>query len=332
MPFKIKRGHIEITKADVIVVERDNEGLFPIRQNVSSLRVGHVRQLEMEVPMDFTLLEADVPESRVGAARDLQACYQDALRYAEVHLQASSVAFSLLGKRLSKEDALDAATTAIHDYLEHSELQVTLVVSSVTDIQLPEDLTEDVADFLKANYRPERPMLGSCYHDISLPPAQIQILHSAAPTRLPQHGIHNVLGLNVANEMVSLEENDEKDLKTYLSHTGESFRDRLFRMIRERNLTDAEVYKGANLTRQLFSKINCNDDYLPKKPTVLALVFGLKLDLDSAKDLLMSAGYALSDNNKQDVIVRYCLEKGIYNLTKDVNQLLVRYGCQALGS
>lgn len=331
MPFKIKRGHIEITKADVIVVERDNEGLFPIRQNVSSLRVGHVRQLDMEVPMDFTLLEADVPESRVGAARDLQACYQDALRYAEVHLQASSVAFSLLGKRLSKEDALDAATTAIHDYLEHSELQVTLVVSSVTDIQLPEDLTEDVADFLKANYRPDHVLFEEvqAYFDICPP------WHSEKEAMPPCLGSERITRNGIipdkANSILSGRD-DERDLKDYLNHTGESFRDRLFRMIRERNLTDAEVYKGANLTRQLFSKINCNDDYLPKKPTVLALVFGLKLDLDSAKDLLMSAGYALSDNNKQDVIVRYCLEKGIYNLTKDVNQLLVRYGCQALGS
>ena len=94
-----------------------------------------------------------------------------------------------------------------------------------------------------------------------------------------------------------------------MDNLGESFTTRLLRLIDERGLKDSTVYKQSNISRQHFSKIQCNRDYNPKKKTVLAFAVGLHLSEDETIDLLKSAGYAFSDGSKRDWIVRYCLEQ-----------------------
>ena len=115
-----------------------------------------------------------------------------------------------------------------------------------------------------------------------------------------------------------------------VANLGESFQERLLRMIDERDLTDPEVYKKADLDRKLFSKIRCNKDYVPKKKTVVALAVALELNMDDARDLLASAGYALTNNNIFDVIISFCLENGIYDIY-EVDVLLDKYGQPMLG-
>ena len=63
---------------------------------------------------------------------------------------------------------------------------------------------------------------------------------------------------------------------------------------------------------------------------MLALAIGMRLNLDETKDLLSRAGYALSPGNKFDIIVKYCIEKGEYNIVK-INILLYEYGEETLG-
>lgn len=59
-----------------------------------------------------------------------------------------------------------------------------------------------------------------------------------------------------------------------MDNLGESFTTRLLRLIDERGLKDSTVYKQSNISRQHFSKIQCNRDYNPKKKTVLAFAVG----------------------------------------------------------
>ena len=72
----------------------------------------------------------------------------------------------------------------------------------------------------------------------------------------------------------------------------------MLRLIDERGLKDSTVYKQSNISRQHFSKIQCNRAYNPKKKTVLAFAVGLHLSEDETIDLLKSAGYAFSDGSK----------------------------------
>ncbi len=122
-----------------------------------------------------------------------------------------------------------------------------------------------------------------------------------------------------------------RSLEHLMDNLGESFTTRLLRLIDERGLKDSTVYKQSNISRQHFSKIQCNRDYNPQKKTVLAFAVGLHLSEDETIDLLKSAGYAFSDGSKRDWIVRYCLEQKIYNINQ-VNTLLFQWNQEQLGA
>lgn len=92
------------------------------------------------------------------------------------------------------------------------------------------------------------------------------------------------------------------------------FKDLLFSFIDEKKLRDSEVYKKAGIDRKTFSKIRCINHYIPKKNNVIKLCLSLSLDLDQTIELLSSAGYQLSTNNNFDLIIRYFIERGIYDL------------------
>ena len=111
----------------------------------------------------------------------------------------------------------------------------------------------------------------------------------------------------------------------------ETFQEKLFSLIAEKNLSNAEVYKRANLDRKHFSKIQCNREYSPKKKTVLAFAIALHLNLDETQDLLQRAEYALSPGNKVDLIVKYCILNKIYDII-EVNAILFKYQQPVLGA
>ena len=128
-----------------------------------------------------------------------------------------------------------------------------------------------------------------------------------------------------------LAKDDSPSLPDRMAHLGDTFQERLLRLIDAQDLTDPEVYKKANLDRKLFSKIRSNAEYRPKKTTVLALAIALELDLAQTKDLLARAGFAFSPSSKFDLIVQYCFEKRIYDIF-EVNALLFQYDQPLLGA
>lgn len=103
------------------------------------------------------------------------------------------------------------------------------------------------------------------------------------------------------------------------------------RLIDERGLTDAEVYKRANIDRKLFSKIRCNPGYTPRRRTAIALAIALELNRDEMTDLLRRAGIALSPGSRFDLIIGYCVENGIYDIFR-INAILFEYGQPLLGA
>lgn len=105
----------------------------------------------------------------------------------------------------------------------------------------------------------------------------------------------------------------------------------LLALIDARGMTDAEVYHRANISRQLFSKIRGNESYRPSKQTVVELAIALELDMSATQDLLARAGFTLSKSSKFDVIVRFFIERGIYDLFQ-LNEVLFAYDLPLVGS
>lgn len=105
----------------------------------------------------------------------------------------------------------------------------------------------------------------------------------------------------------------------------------LFKMIDARGLSDPECYRRANIDRKLFSKIRNNPDYHPRKDTVLAFCLALRLTPEESSTLLASAGYTLSNSIRRDVIVKFFLEKGIFDILR-LNEVLFEKDEQPLGS
>lgn len=116
-----------------------------------------------------------------------------------------------------------------------------------------------------------------------------------------------------------------RNIDDLMAQMEETFSQRLLRMIDERDLKDSEVYTKANVDRRHFSKIRKDVNYTPNKKTVLAFTIALELSLDEAKDLLASAGYALSRSSKMDIIVAYFLQNKIYDMF-EINDVLFAYG------
>lgn len=116
-----------------------------------------------------------------------------------------------------------------------------------------------------------------------------------------------------------------RNIDNLMEQMEETFSQRLLRMIDERGMTDSEAYTKAYVDRRHFSKIRKDVNYVPNKKTVLAFTIALELSLDEAKDLLASAGFALSRSSKTDIIVAYFLQNKIYDMF-EINDVMDAYG------
>lgn len=119
-------------------------------------------------------------------------------------------------------------------------------------------------------------------------------------------------------------------LEKIFAHFEDSFSQRLMKLIRKKGKSEVEVYKKAQLDRRLFSKLRTDARYTPSKRNIMALVISLELNMKEADDLLRRAGYALSSTRKEDVILRYFIEQGEYDLFL-INDVLDYYGLPILG-
>lgn len=113
-------------------------------------------------------------------------------------------------------------------------------------------------------------------------------------------------------------------LDDLLASLDASFSTTLLALIDKRGMTDAQVYKRANMSRQLFSKIRSDAEYRPTKRTALALAIALELSLDETCDLLGRAGFALTHSSKADVIVEYFIVHGNYDIL-EINEALYAF-------
>lgn len=108
------------------------------------------------------------------------------------------------------------------------------------------------------------------------------------------------------------------------------FNEYLMQLIREKGLSEVDVYKKANFDRRLFSKIRRDKDYTPNKSTILTLIIAMELNITEARELLSRAGYALSRARMEDVIVEFFISAKQYDFYI-INEALQQHNLPLLG-
>ncbi len=249
-----------------------------------------------------------------GEAELLKSCYQSSLQLAKEN-KIGSIAFPLISTGVysyPKEDAFNIASEAIKDFLSANDMTVYIVVFDNKSFSISKKLFEDVYQYIDNNYV-----------DQSI---------SKYKRRFPQseaiYSEEESVALSVAEYAAT--PMPGRSLDDILTDVEDTFSQRLLKLIDIKNKTDVEVYKKANIDRKLFSKIRSNNDYKPSKSTVLSFCIALELSLDETKDLLMTAGFALSRSSKFDLIVEYFITNEIYNIF-EVNEMLFAFEQNLLG-
>ena len=246
----------------------------------------------------------------------LKNSYQHSLELAIKH-QCESVAFPLISTGIygyPKEEALQIAITTISSFLFNHDMYVYLVVFDKASFGLSQKLYHSINEYIDEQYVDE-----------------VETTFSRRQDRFTNEPL---LESEAIVDDVSEKHSDifiENSLVNLLEDLDESFSERLLRMIDEKGMTDVETYKRANIDRRLFSKIRNETDYSPKKKTVLAFAIALKLDEDQTNNLLSAAGYTLSHSSKFDVIIKFFIQQGKYNI-HEINEALFAFDQTLLGA
>lgn len=332
MPLQIVRNDITKVKADVIVNTANPEAavgagvdsaiykaagydkLLSERKKIGRMRPGEAKETPaFDLPAKYIIhtvgpawLGGDKGEEEIVAK-----CYRNSLELA-LKLGCESIAFPLISTGtlgFPKDLALRTAISEITDFLFRSDMNVLLVVYNKEAFELSGKLFEDVRSYIEESQVISRK----------------EMMPNSSFGRIEGH----IPGM--ADYGAPLFDLEEASVEDFLEKKGETFQQHLFRLIDRNGLDDIEVYKKANLDRKLFSKIKGNVNYNPSKRTAVALAISLELNEDEALDLLGKAGYTFSDASTADIIVRYFIERGDYDIN-EINCCLFEFGQQILGA
>ena len=240
----------------------------------------------------------------------LRSCYINSLKLAKEN-KLESIAFPLISSGIygyPKGEAFRVAVTAIQDFLLENEMMVYLIVFDKAAVEISEKLYASIEKYIDDKYVDEKAEI-----------REYRFLNKEAN-----------INYSVSNSVAANDLKSDKTLKDIVSQLEETFSEMLLRLIDEKNMTDVEVYKKANIDRKLFSKIRTDKHYKPRKTTALAFCIALELNVDQTKDMLGKAGYALSHSNKFDIIVEYFIERNVYNIF-EINEALFAFGENLLG-
>jgi len=247
-----------------------------------------------------------------GERELLASCYQAALELALAH-RLRSIAFPLISTGIygyPKAEALQVAIRVIGAFLLEHDMTVTLVVYDGASFAISEKLFSSIAAYIDDRYLDEHPDYRRSRQMMSF-----ELSESMAEPI----------------DMMMSQVKASRSLDDLVKHPDETFSQMLLRLIDEKGLTDAVVYKRANIDRRHFSKIRGDSQYQAKKATALALAIALELNLDETRDLLARAGYALSRSSKMDIIIEYFLTEGNHNIF-EINEALFAFDQPLLGA
>ena len=275
-----------------------------------------------------------------GEEEVIRNCYRNVFKIA-VENDIESLAIPLLASGsygFPKGIALRIALSETEAFMADHDLELFLVVFDEKSFALSSELYGDIDEYINDNYVEEKTS-GEYSPRFSERGARplFAAMSMAGAALSPQKKSRR----DEVCEYAEAEENEcmtlcdssvpAKSLDDVVKNLDKTFMELVFSFADEKGMTDVEVQKKANLDRKAFSKLKCGTTKNPSKSTALALAVALELSLDDTKDLLSRAGLALSPCSKQDVIVRYFIEKEAYDIY-EINVALFEHGEQLLGS
>ena len=254
----------------------------------------------------------------------LRNCYDNSLKLALEH-NCQSIAFPLISTGnygFPKDKALHIAISAFSSFLLEHEMQIYLVVFDRKAFKLSEQLFQGVASYIDQKY------VDTCEQAVYGVAEEIRRSRSR---RRRDMEICESAVLRESLPCAPMAASKAASLEDMLKQADAGFTETLLKLIDQTDKKDSEIYKKALLTKQHFSKIRNNSNYKPTKPTAIALALALELDLEATKDLIGRAGYALTNSSKFDLIIRYFIEQGNYNVV-EINIALYEFDQNLLGS
>lgn len=262
----------------------------------------------------------------------LKSCYVESMKLAIRH-DCHSIAFPLISAGTygyPKEQVLSYAVQVISEFLFEHELMVYLCVYDRTSYLFSRQLYSEINDLLCENdiQQNDAPYAANSFSSESETKA---VFAASLPCKesIPQRK-------NVSFDLFrrkQLQSNSalDKSLHEYMQSMEKTFAYKLFDLIDERGMTDVQCYKKANVDKKTFSKIKCNPDtYKPSKQTAVAFAIALQLNLDETQELLACAGLTLSRSFTFDKIIRYFIQKEIYDIFV-INEALFEFDQVLLG-
>ncbi len=354
MPFQIIRNDITRVRADVIVntanpkpligsgtdsavyAAAGREQLLAQRKKLGEIAPGQAAHTDAFALNARYVIHTVGPawvDGNHGERELLRSCYANSLALAR-ELGCRSVAFPLISAGtygFPKAEALNAALSEIGRFLLTNEMKVILVVFDRRSLELSEALTGGIEQYIDEHAVRELREAEYGGDDLNDPRRRSARLREEELATGRMAFFAGSAGAEKAAAQTSAApESAGRSLEEVLGSAGETFQQRLFKLIDERGLDDVTVYKRANVDRKVFSRIRCKADYRPKKKTAVAFAIALKLDLKTTLDLLARAGLAFSPSDAFDLIVSYFITNGIYDVY-EINAALFKYGQPVLG-
>lgn len=364
MPLQVIRHDITKVKADAIVNTANPEPIYAggtdkavyeaagvDRLLAERKKIGKIAKGEVAVTEAFDL-KAKYIIHTVGPAWEggdkgefdiLRSCYEKSLEKA-LELKCKSVAFPLIATGVygfPKDKALKIATQVIQSFVMEHDIQVYLVVFNPEALELSDKVFGKIKAYVDDNYVED-----AYVREYDLPEGSRDILtddRAIMERRYARHlrelEIEGKTEEVIANESIwakpgkSKAKYKSKSLKDRVENTLEegekTFQERFFELQDEKGIKNSKVYNDACITKAAFSKMQCNRDYQPKKNNAILFCLILKLSLEETEDLLRRAGYSLNPSSKSDMIVKACINYGVYEIY-EVEKCLVSLGCKPL--
>lgn len=290
---KIRCDALVSVVENTLLEETDGEAV--LREESSSVNkeeIGNAKITKADNAPQKYVVQTVIPTWHGGSFNELKRLresWQNALELTKKY-NCETIAFPLISfEGYPKDQVLSITTKTISEFLRETETTVFLVVQDRFSYEINQDLCSDVARYVF-----EREVFDPYCYCMSSKDAFCDDTNET------------VFAKTRKSVSPSLEEKPSK--------VQDDFTTTLLKLIKAKGVTEVECYKKANVSRQTWYKITKEKDYSPSKNTVISFAIALRLTLEETQKLLATVGYTLSDSSRFDIIIKYFIEKSVYDV------------------